>query len=124
LPAVSSEVSRAAVYSALGGVVDPCSIATGVPISLLDMGLVEDIRLEEGEVEVILQLTSPVCLQSMNIIEAVKRSVGEIEGVESVVCRVDAEAQWLPSMMAESARTALRRRRPLDLAINASERRK
>jgi metal-sulfur cluster biosynthetic enzyme len=119
---VSSEVSRSAVGNALGRVVDPCSIATGVPISLPDMGLVEKVEIEGGDVLVTLRLTSPVCLQSMNIVDAVEARVGEVEGVEKVECRVDAAAEWMPTMMAPEARSALRRRRPVDRPIKSTER--
>ena len=110
---MSTELSPQAVREALGHVVDPCSIATGVPISLQDMGLVRDISISAAEITVTLCLTSPICFQSINILAAVQSVLGELEGVEQVICRIDPSVQWLPDMMAPSARAALRRRRPL-----------
>ena len=92
-------------------VVDPCSIATGVPISLPEMGLVERIEIDGGVVCVTLRLTSPVCLQAANIVGAVKERVGSIEGVAGVNCEVDPAGDWLPTMMSARARDELRRRR-------------
>jgi metal-sulfur cluster biosynthetic enzyme len=112
--AMSSESLRAAASRALETVVDPCSIATGIPISLADMGMLQNVSVEGNHVVVTLALTSPICWQVGNIIEAVEKSVSAVPGVESARCAVDHEADWLPSAMAESARLRLRRLRPVD----------
>jgi metal-sulfur cluster biosynthetic enzyme len=109
-----SEVDLGDVDRALRSVVDPCSIATGVPISLPDMGLVQQVAVDDaGGVEITLCLTSPVCLQVVNIVEAVERNVGAVPGVSSARCRVDVTAQWMPDMMDAGARRRLRLIRPL-----------
>ncbi len=103
-----------AVEQALAAVVDPCSIATGVPISLPEMGLVEDIRLDGGEVEVVLRLTSPVCWQVTNIVGEVTRCVEALPEVTRCRCVVDPGWSWQPEMMSEAARARLRAVRPLE----------
>ena len=108
---MAPEVERAAVEAALARVVDPCSIATGVPISLPEMGLVERIDIDGAVVSVTLRLTSPVCLQAANIVGAVEERIGSIEGVASVSCEIDPAGDWLPTMMSAGAREELRRRR-------------
>jgi metal-sulfur cluster biosynthetic enzyme len=112
-PAVrtESELTRPAVEAALERVVDPCSIATGVPISLPEMGLVQRIEIRDGAVTVTLRLTSPICLQSMNIVAAVQERLLEVDGVVEAGCEVDPAGEWLPTMMSERARADLRRRR-------------
>lgn len=111
--ASDNKLTTANVRAALGRVVDPCSIATGAPISIPDMGLVKDISISNGCVKVVLQLTSPWCFQVDIIIEAVKARVAELEGVDEVQCEIDSAAEWTPDMIAPSARAALRRIRPL-----------
>ena len=98
---------------ALRRVVDPCSIATGVPVDLIDMGLVKDLRLDDGTAYVELMVTSPLCTQIGLIAERVREVLAEVDGVGSVEVTVDARAEWWPGMMAESARTRLRLLRPL-----------
>ena len=110
-PGTSTAV-LAQVRDALTHVVDPCSIATGVPLTLFEMGLVEDVAVEGGRVTVTLVLTSPVCWQAGNIIEAVEASVGRVPGVASVACTVNHEAEWLPGRMEPDARLRLRAVRP------------
>lgn len=106
-------VETDAVRSALGNVVDPCSIATGVPITLEEMGLVQEIEVDGGDVRVVLRLTSPVCWQATNIVAAVEAAVGELPKVDSVTCAVDHGAQWMPEMMDAGARARLRKLRPV-----------
>jgi metal-sulfur cluster biosynthetic enzyme len=102
-----------AVRQALENVVDPCAIATGVPISLADMGLIKELSRSGGEVTLVLRLTSPICWQAANIMSAVERAVMTVPGVRSVNCTLDPGVEWMPSMMSAGARERLRRIRPL-----------
>jgi metal-sulfur cluster biosynthetic enzyme len=107
-----ADVDRCAVVEAVASVVDPCSIATGHPISLVDMGMLLSVDLSGPRALVTLALTSPVCLQAMNIVDAVESAVLEVDGVEEAACRIEATAEWDPEMMASGARRVLRRLRP------------
>lgn len=106
-------VTLAEVCDALAGVVDPCSIATGVPLTLAEMGMVTDIAVDGGRVAVTLVLTSPVCWQAGNIIQAVEASVSGLPRVTAVRCTVDHDAGWLPGQMDPRARRRLRSARPV-----------
>jgi metal-sulfur cluster biosynthetic enzyme len=107
-------VSREQVTEALRKVVDPCSIATGVPIDLVDMGILRDITIDGSHVEVQLRFTSPVCWQASNIITAIESNVMAIEGIDRVTCETRSGAwEWKPEMMAASAQARLRRLRPM-----------
>ena len=108
-----SEIRLDPLRAALRRVVDPCSIATGVPIDLLDMGLVKDLRLEGGVARVELLVTSPLCMQIGLITGQIKDVLAGVDGVDSVEVTVDARAEWWPDMMAAPARERLRARRPL-----------
>jgi metal-sulfur cluster biosynthetic enzyme len=101
-----------AIRSALAGIVDPCSIATGIPINLLDMGLVESISVVGGTATLVLVLTSPLCWQSSNIRAAIEDGVLAVEGIDEVVVRVNHHGQWDPDRIAASAARLRRRRAP------------
>jgi metal-sulfur cluster biosynthetic enzyme len=103
------------VLAAIGGVVDPCSIATGVPISVIDMGLLEEVSIREDVVSVVIRTTTPICWQSTNIVEAVVRRVEQVGGIRECRCTVNPGWDWRPEMMSQEARDRLRRVRPLDL---------
>src|SRR5260370_32903840 len=99
-----SESPLGPVRDALRRIVDPCSIATGVPVDLLDMGLVKDLRLDGGTAHVELIVTSPLCTQIGLIVDRVREVLAEMDGVGSVEVTVDARAEWWPGMIAESPR--------------------
>jgi metal-sulfur cluster biosynthetic enzyme len=91
------------VHDALRGVVDPCSAATGVPLSILDMGLLGSIGIDGDVVSIELRLTSPLCHQSPYFLIEIERRVGALPGVRSVVCRTDLGLDWDPAMMSPDA---------------------
>lgn len=101
------------IHNALSGIVDPCSIATGVPISLADMGMVQDVVDDAGVICIVLKLTSPICWQAANIIAKVEERVADIPGVKSVTCVLDPNAEWTPDMLSPTARAKLRALRPI-----------
>ncbi|MDR3470676.1 MAG: iron-sulfur cluster assembly protein [Devosia sp.] len=110
-------ISEDRVTEALRTVVDPCSIATGVPVNLVDMGIVRGIKIDGSQVEVQLRFTSPICWQAANILTAIEVAVMAIDGVEQVRCDTRSGAwEWKPEMMAPSAQARLRRLRPMPTA--------
>jgi metal-sulfur cluster biosynthetic enzyme len=104
---------ESAVRAALELIVDPCSIATGVPISLVGMGLVKEITSADGHVTIVLRLTSPVCWQGANILGGVEKAVGTLPGVRSIRCVLEPAGEWTPDMMSPAARARLRKLRPI-----------
>jgi metal-sulfur cluster biosynthetic enzyme len=101
------------VRAALECVVDPCSVATGVPLNVLQMGLLRGIEVQGGRVRVKLRLTSPLCFQFAYFQEAIEKAIGQLPGVEGVVCEADHGLEWRPEMIDPGARAKLRRLRPL-----------
>lgn len=104
-----------AVREALRNVVDPCSIATGVPICLEDMGLLKSVTVDESTARVELIVTSPLCLQIGLITKQIKITAGDVPGVKDVEVEVDTAAEWWPEMIADDAQRRLREVRPLPL---------
>ncbi|HEX9625047.1 MAG TPA: iron-sulfur cluster assembly protein, partial [Streptosporangiaceae bacterium] len=60
------------------------SVEAGVPVDVLDMGLVKDLRLDGGTAYVELIVTSPLCTQIGLIIERVQDVLKDVDGVGSV----------------------------------------
>lgn len=98
---------------ALSSVIDPCSAATGAPLSLLEMGLVKRAERVDDRVEVDLKLTAPICWNAAPMMEAVEQAVRRECGVETVVCTADHGLDWTPADMTSSARTKLQLLRPV-----------
>ena len=96
-------VEKGRIRDRLDDVIDPCSAANGTDLSLVEMGLVEEVEVEAHEVTVSLRLTSPFCTQIPYFIEEIEETVGELDGVSSVTLETDQGLEWHQGMMTESA---------------------
>jgi metal-sulfur cluster biosynthetic enzyme len=99
------------VRRALDEIKDPCSISTSVPMGLCEMGIVKSVSITpEGEVDVELRLTSPVCeMVGYMRTETIAR-VGALPGVSKVSVRNDSGLDWTPDLIAPEARERRERR--------------
>lgn len=109
----SAPVLAGDLAAALATVVDPCSVATGVPLNIVEMGLVRRAERFADRVEVDLRLTAPVCLYAAPMMEAVEQAVKHGCGVSTVVCTADHGLEWMPSDISVDARTRLQLLRPV-----------
>lgn len=95
--------SALAVRERLDEIVDPCSEARGTDISIVEMGLLKRIEVDDGSVHIELRITSPSCMMVGYFIEQANERVGSLPGVEEVTLATDAGLSWREDMMAESA---------------------
>ena len=100
----ASDPSALAVRERLDKIVDPCSEARGTDISIVEMGLLKSVEVENGSVHVELRITSPSCMMVGYFIEQAQERVGALDGVEEVTLATDAGMDWREEMMAESAK--------------------
>jgi metal-sulfur cluster biosynthetic enzyme len=98
-------MDRELLIDALRGVYDPCCQDRGV--SIVDMGVVEDVRLIDGHAEVDLIPTTGWCPFVVNMSTAIPQALCALEGVESVEVKVVWEPAWTPDRLSESARAKL-----------------
>src|SRR5271157_5707059 len=98
----TAEVTKELVYEALKDVHDP-----EIPVSIVDLGLVYDVKIIDGWVGVKMTLTSPGCGMSSMIANSVRDRVKKISGVSDADVRIVWQPQWNPTMMSESARAKL-----------------
>lgn len=90
------------VYTELRQVYDP-----EIPVNIVDLGLVYDVKLENESCDIKMTLTSQMCPEARSIPEVVKRRVGEIEGIGE--CRVEIvwEPSWSPQRISPNGRRIL-----------------
>jgi metal-sulfur cluster biosynthetic enzyme len=98
-------MDRELLIDALRGVYDPCCQDRGV--SIVDMGVVEDVRQIDGHVEVDLIPTTGWCPFVVNMTTAIPQALTALEGVETVDVKVVWEPAWTPDRLSESARAKL-----------------
>lgn len=101
----------------LSTVMDSCSVAAGNPISIVDMGLVQDSHLDDdGTLVVVLRGTFPGCTMLPHFAEAAQRELSA--AFDRVEIRLSTDTSWSPGDLAPEARAALERRRaavPVDI---------
>ena len=100
-----TRISTESVLDALRDVYDPCCADHG--ISIVDMGVVEDVRVAAGHVEVDLVLTTGWCPFVASMSNAIPDRLNGLDGVESVDVRVVWDPVWTQERLSESARAKL-----------------
>ena len=89
----------AAVRAALAAVHDPCSVAAGRPLSLVDMGLLLDARLDAGTLRVSFAVTFAGCTMAPHFLRAAEAELAKLPQVTRVVATVDPDFRWTPERM-------------------------
>jgi FeS assembly SUF system protein len=95
-------VSKDAVMAALKNCYDP-----EIPVNIVDLGLVYDVRVKDETVEVDMTLTAPGCPMSAMISEDVKEKLEDLEGVKTAVVRMVWDPPWTPERMSDDAKKSL-----------------
>jgi metal-sulfur cluster biosynthetic enzyme len=90
------------VQEALGNVIDP-----ELGLDFVELGLIYEVEVENGEVFVTFTLTSPGCPIGPQVSEQIEEFVSELDGVESVYPKMVFSPPWTPEMMSEDAKFAL-----------------
>jgi metal-sulfur cluster biosynthetic enzyme len=98
-------MTKTALIDALKEVYDPCCAERGV--SIVDMGLVEDVRVDGTHVDVDLVLTTGWCPFVVAMNTAIPDRLTQLEGVESVDVKVVWDPVWTMDRLSESARAKL-----------------
>jgi metal-sulfur cluster biosynthetic enzyme len=109
------------VQNVLDEIHDPCSVATSVPMGLVEMGLVESVTTPApGHVHVRLRLTSPFCEMIAYMKGEALRKIGDLDGVTNVTVDHDLGLDWDHDMIAPQAQ-ARRQLRLLTIQNRATE---
>lgn len=94
------------VTAALSGVYDPCCRDKG--ISVVDMGLLHRVEVDDGVARVELLLTSGWCPFAATVLGDIKTAVEGLPGVERADVEIVWEEAWSPERLAPGAREKLR----------------
>ncbi|MFC5368948.1 metal-sulfur cluster assembly factor [Salinirubrum litoreum] len=102
---------KTAIRDELLEVLDPCSCMSEHPVNIVDLGLLEDIAIDDGDVEITLLLTSQRCTYFLDINDEIRERVGALADVDSVEVHQDTSGEiWTRERMSEQERTARRER--------------
>ena len=98
-------MKNAVLIDALKEVYDPCCADRG--INIVDMGVVEDVRLTGTHVEVDLVLTTGWCPFVATMSSAIPDRLTRLDGVETVEVKAVWDPVWTMDRLAPSAREKL-----------------
>ena|SRR5436190_11629196 len=93
---------KARVLEALSNVHDP-----ELGINIVDLGLVYDVRIEDGLVHVTYTLTTMGCPIGPLIEQQMEQLLASVEGVKGFEAEMVLRPPWTPEMMSEEAKAAL-----------------
>ncbi|PZS13994.1 MAG: aromatic ring hydroxylase [Solirubrobacterales bacterium] len=90
------------VTDALRDVIDP-----ELGLDFVELGLIYDVAVDDGTVNVTFSLTSPGCPIGPQVTEQIEEFVSELEGVREVQSTMTFSPPWTPERMSEDAKFAL-----------------
>ena len=91
------------IIKALKTVFDP-----EIPVDIYELGLVYDVQIsEDGDVKVVMTLTTPNCPVAESLPQEVKEKVAAVENVKPVDLELTFEPSWNKDMMSEEAKFEL-----------------
>ena len=103
--------SQEDVMLRLNEVSDPCSAATNVTLSIVEMGMVDSVEIAPENVVVALRMTSPLCHALPYFQMEIERVLADIPGIVGVKCTFDHGGNWQPDNMTVGAQRRLADRR-------------
>ena len=95
-------VSEEVVTEALKEIYDP-----ELQYNIVDLGLVYDVDVKDGDVHILMTLTTPACHIGPMIIEQIQEMVRILPGVNDVDVELTFDPMWSPEMMSEEVRACL-----------------
>ncbi len=98
----TAAINEAGVREALRQVKDP-----ELDLNIMDLGLVYDVDVEEGDVRIKMTLTSPGCPAGPMITNDAYRVLRGLEGVKDVNIDIVWEPYWTPERIDPKVRAAM-----------------
>jgi metal-sulfur cluster biosynthetic enzyme len=98
-------LKRETVIRALDECYDPC--CRDRKIGVVDMGLIERVEIQGGNVSIEMVLTSGWCPFAARLLEMIKEEVGKLPEVDAVDVEVVWDPTWTPERMSAGAREKL-----------------
>ena len=78
-----------------------------IPVNIVDLGLVYDVQVTEGDVYVQMTLTAPGCGMGPFIAQQAEWAVAELDGVDDVEVEMVFDPPWSPDLITEDGRKLL-----------------
>ena len=76
-------------------------------VSIVDMGFIYDVEIEDDKVGVDMTLTSPGCPLHSKFTDDVEKRLSDLEGIKEVEVNMVFDPPWEPEMMSDKAKEKL-----------------
>ncbi len=104
LPPASSDPAVAAVWSLLEGVADPCHALSGHDLSIVDLGLINDVVRDGDIITVSVTFTDPSCVFSYQIIMDMEDLAARLDGITAIKVSSDPYPLWTENRLSAKAK--------------------
>ena len=98
----SEQVTKEKILEALSDVYDP-----EIPIDIVNLGLIYDVQIEDGNVFVKMTMTAPGCPSSAQIVAESQMLIEGLRGVKEASIEIVWDPPWDPSRMSEEAKKGM-----------------
>ena len=78
-----------------------------IPVNIYELGLIYDIKIKKGDVEIVMTLTSPFCPVAGSLPKEVAARASEVEGVKNANVDLVFEPAWTMDLMSDEAKLEL-----------------
>ena len=95
-------VTKEEILEALKEVYDP-----EIPVDIVNLGLVYDVKIDDGKVKILMTLTAVGCPVGPLIVDMVKLRLLKLEEVNEVEVELTFDPPWTPDKMSEEAKKKL-----------------
>ena len=96
-------VDKETILKALRRVIDP-----ELDLNIVDLGLIYDVQVSNGDVDVTMTLTTPGCPLHAAIARGAKAAVRNVAGVQQANVQIVWDPPWTPERMSDEAKAHLR----------------
>jgi metal-sulfur cluster biosynthetic enzyme len=103
------------ILAAANQILEPCGMAQGLSIGMVDMGLIRSVDLEQRDsrwhVRIRARVTSPDCLHFVYFERELRAAIGAITDIDEINVEWTDGSDWTPDDMSDAVRAQLRMRR-------------
>jgi metal-sulfur cluster biosynthetic enzyme len=93
---MTSRALVARIEASLARVTEPCSLAFGKPISIVEMGLIERIHVTDDHAEITLCLTDAACVHFAGMQRFIRDELLDLPEINAVTVNQTLNQLWTP----------------------------
>ncbi len=93
------------VWDALSRIPDPCHALSGHDLSIVDLGLINDVTRQDDTIDVSVTFTDPSCVFSYQIIMDLEDLAESLDGISEIKVTSNPYPLWTEDRLSEKAKT-------------------